>query len=360
MAYPISAMELPANTATPSKWLHSGVPAFSLINNQLGQVKKLISSQLTAPAKTGDINRLLEYVNTRSGKMLRPGLVLLAGACCGKITGEHIRVAAVIEMIHNATLLHDDVIDEGKTRRGLPTVNSIWGNESAVLLGDFILGRAFRMCAELDPWIGRVIAAAAVRVCEGELRQITCRQNWQLSESQYLEIITEKSAALFSCCCSLGGLLARAGQDKVKALSDFGLNAGIAFQITDDLLDIIGDENKTGKTPGSDAGKNKLTLAVIHLLRIANEEDKNAIINSYLITPQTHSEQGKTRDELAEILNRCGSLEYTRKQAGDFAARAVQALATLEKGDARLGEASRSPAKDALVETAKFMASRTV
>jgi octaprenyl-diphosphate synthase len=333
-------MELPANTAAPGKSLHnSGVPAFSLINSQLGQVKKLISEQLVAQAKTGDINRLLEsrLVGTRSGKMLRPGLVLLAGASCGRITGEHIRVAAVIEMIHNATLLHDDVIDEGKTRRGLPTINSIWGNESAVLLGDFILGKVFRMCAELEPWVGRTIAAAAVRVCEGELRQITCRQNWQISESQYLDIITEKSAALFSCCCSLGGLLARADEDKVKALSEFGLNAGIAFQITDDLLDIIGDENKTGKTLGSDAGKNKLTLATIHFLKTAEEKEKAELKNML------------NKDAMIELLNRYGSLEYTHKQAMEFAAKAVRALAGLKKTDA----------KDALIETAKFMADRT-
>jgi octaprenyl-diphosphate synthase len=338
MAYPISAAELPANTATPGKQLHGGVPAFRLIDSQLGQVKKLISSQLVAPAKTSDINRLLEYVNARSGKMLRPGLVLLAGASCGKITGEHIRVAAVIEMIHNATLLHDDVIDEGKTRRGLPTINSIWGNESSVLLGDFILGRVFKMCAELEPWVGRTIAATAVRVCEGELRQIAQRQNWQLSESQYLDIITEKSAALFSCCCSLGGLLARAGETEVLALSNFGLNAGIAFQITDDLLDITGDENKTGKTLGSDVDKSKLTLAVIHFLKMAQEKEKAELKNTL------------NKDAMVEMLNRYGSLEYACKRAREFAARAVKALATLEKSDA----------KDALIETATFMADRAM
>ncbi len=296
-----------------------GSPPLGLINSQLGQVKKLISEQLVAQAKTGDINRLLEYVNTRSGKMLRPGLVLLAGASCGRITGEHIRVAAVIEMIHNATLLHDDVIDEGKTRRGLPTINSIWGNESAVLLGDFILGRVFKMCAELEPWVGRTIAAAAVRVCEGELRQIAQRQNWQLSESEYIDIITEKSAALFSCCCSLGGLLARAGETEVQALSDFGLNAGIAFQITDDLLDIIGDESKTGKTLGSDAGKNKLTLAVIHFLKTAQEKEKAEVKNTL------------NKDAMIEMLNRYGSLEYTRKRARGICRQSNPGIGTLGK-----------------------------
>jgi len=337
MAYPISTTELPANTAARGKSLHSGVPAFSLINSQLGQVKKLISEQLTAPAKTEEVNRLLEHVNTRGGKMLRPGLVLLAGASCGKITGEHIRVATVIEMIHNATLLHDDVIDEGKMRRGLPTINSLWGNESSVLLGDFILGRVFKMCAELEPWVGRAIAAAAVRVCEGELTQIAQRQNWQLSESQYIEIITEKSAALFSCCCSLGGLLARAGETEVQALSEFGLNAGIAFQVTDDLLDIIGDETKTGKTLGSDVGKNKLTLAVIHFLKMVQEGERAEVKNTL------------NKEAMVEMLNRYGSLEYTRKRAREFAARAVKALAALGKSDA----------KDALVKTAEFIASRS-
>ena len=344
----------PANTDILSTGLHSTVPAFRLIDGQLGQVKKLIKDQLTAPAQTPYINQLLEYVNARSGKMMRPGLVLLAGASCGKITAEHIRVAAIIEMIHNTTLLHDDVIDEGQSRRGLPTVNSVWGNQSAVLLGDFLLSRVFRMCSDLQTWVARTIAAAAVRVCEGELMQIAQRQNWQLSESQYIQIITEKSAALFSCCSYLGGLLSRAGQTEVQALADFGLNAGIAFQITDDLLDIIGDEGKTGKTLGSDIDKNKLTLTVIHLLKTADEKEKNAIIN--LVAPETCSERDKTkderrgtRDELAELLNRYGSLEYARRRADEFAVKAIQALAQFKD----------SAAKAALIETAKFMADRT-
>jgi len=304
----------------------------------LGQVGELIDKQLTVPAKAGDIKPLLECVSTRSGKMLRPGLVLLAGGCCGKITDEHIRVAAIVEMIHNATLLHDDVIDEGQKRRGLPTANSLWGNESAVLLGDFLLSRAFKMCAELEPQVARVIAATAIRVCEGELRQVSQRQNWQLGESEYIDIITEKSAALFSGCCYLGGLLARASKAQVQSLADFGLNAGIAFQITDDLLDIIGDENKTGKTLGSDVSKHKLTLAVIHLLGAV---DDPAPIR------QSLSSIGVG---LAEMLSRYGSLEYARGRAQEFVDRAVGALASLKESDA----------KGALIETAKFMAGRVV
>jgi len=319
----------------------------------LGQVRELLDEQLTVPAKAGDIKPLLERVSTHSGKMLRPGLVLLSyrvvrDASCEKKTQydirntqyEAIRVAAIVEMIHNATLLHDDVIDEGQKRRGLPTINSLWGNESAVLLGDFLLSRAFKMCAELEPQVARVIAATAIRVCEGELRQVSQRQNWQLSESEYIDIITEKSAALFSSCCYIGGLLARASETQVQSLADFGLNAGIAFQITDDLLDIIGDENKTGKTLGSDVRKRKLTLAVIHLLGAVEEGEKSAVKSKL-------NAVGESKEALAEMLRCYGSLEYARGRAQEFVARAVGALAGLKESDA----------KGALIETAKFMAS---
>ena len=144
-------MQSPIHTDIPVSAPHSKVPAFRPICDQLNKVRDLINEQLTSPARTGDINVLLEHISSRSGKMIRPGLVLLAGRCCGKITDNHIRVAAIVEIIHNATLLHDDVIDEGKQRSGLPTINSLWGNESAVLLGDFLLSRVFKMCAELEP-----------------------------------------------------------------------------------------------------------------------------------------------------------------------------------------------------------------
>ncbi len=327
-----------SRTGTSDSIKQSEAPDFKLINGQLRKVKKLVNEQLAASAKTRIANQLLEYVNTSSGKMIRPGLVLLTGSAIGKITDEHIRVAAIFELIHNATLLHDDVIDDGKRRRGQPTINRLWGNESAVLLGDFLLSRAFKMCVKLNSQIAKEIAAAAARVCEGELSQISQRQNWQLSESQYLDIITEKSASLFSSCCYLGGLLSKGTETQLQSLRCFGLNAGIAFQITDDLLDIIGDENKTGKTLGSDADKNKLTLAVIHLLKVA---DDPALIR------QSLSSIGAG---LAEMLRSYGSLKYAHNRAQEFAKKAIAALADLKDSDA----------KDALIKTAKFMAGRVV
>jgi len=344
-------MELPTHTDISDRIPHSGIPPFKLIEVQLDRVRRLINKQLTVPAKTDDISRLIEYMNIHSGKMLRPGLVLLAGSAVGRVTNEHIRVAAIVEMIHNATLLHDDVIDEGQKRRGLPTVNKLWGNESAVILGDFLLSRVFKMCSDLEPKVINMIATAAARTCEGELRQVIQRHDLQwrkpccaLSEPEYIDIITEKSAAFFSSCCGIGALLAQASKKQVQSLEYFGLNAGIAFQITDDLLDITGNENQTGKTAGSDVYKNKLTLAIIHLLRVVDDKDRKKV---YEALNQTDV---KGKDELLKMLGRHNSLEYAHSQAQQFLNKALSALTSLKE----------SGAKKALIETSKFMAGRTV
>jgi octaprenyl-diphosphate synthase len=353
-------MRLPKQTDRTASASRAENPVFRLVAEPLSRVRTLIYEQLTehVPAIVGlsssasdrrpeDIKRLIEYVSGRSGKMIRPGLVLLAGRCCANVTDAHVHVAAIIEMIHNATLLHDDVIDEGQTRRGLPTINRLWGNETAVLLGDLLLSRVFKMFAELeDRRAARVIAATAVRLCEGELRQAIQRQNWQLSESDYINAITEKSAVLFSSACYLGALLARAGEVHARSLAEYGLNAGIAFQMTDDLLDIVGDERKTGKTLGSDVDKHKLTLAVIHLLKSVGDEEKETIINSYL------AQEGAQHDRsaLVKMLSRHGSLEYARQRTQEFVSAAIGALAGLEESDA----------KKALIEIAKFMARRAI
>ncbi len=329
---------------------HTLTNTFSLIDEQLSRVKELITEQLTVSVDKADIARILKHINSQTGKMLRPGLVLLSYmACQGK---EHksgatedalISCAAIVEMIHNATLLHDDVIDEGTSRRGLPTVNSLWGNESAVLLGDFLLSRVLRMCAELQPKLTRIIASTAARVCEGELTQTLQRQNWQLTEAEYIDIVTEKSASLFSGACHLGAVVADAGEKDAESLVTYGRNAGIAFQITDDLLDIVGNESKLGKTTGSDLNKNMPTLAVIHLLRTVDEEEKNVVINSLSMG---RSELAK--EDLIEMLNTYGSLDYARSRAKQFVTEAIESLDDIQQ----------NAAKDALIETAEFITDR--
>jgi len=329
-------MRLPLHTAVDS--------AFKLIDSELSCAKELILSSVRDNVSDAVRNIVSSADNIiLRGKMLRPALVLLSARAVGRITDRHIPVAAIVEIIHNATLLHDDVIDEGQKRRGTSTINSLCGNESAVLLGDFLLSRAFTMCADFEPRVIKIISAAAVRICEGELRQVSQKQNWRLTESEYIDIITEKTACLFKTCCELGGLLAGADKASVCSLGSFGQNLGIAFQITDDVLDIVGSESEEGKTLGRDADKNTLTLPTIHLLMTVDESERNSMIKKLTAF-------AGNKKVLLEVLKSHGSLEYACNKAQVFAAKAVDELAGLKTGDA----------KEALIETAGFVVDRVI
>jgi octaprenyl-diphosphate synthase len=319
--------------------------AFSIIAEELAQVRLLIERELSDCSEP--VRGLAAYVSSSRGKMVRPGLVLLSGLACGKVTEKHIRAAAIVEMIHNATLLHDDVVDEGESRRGVPTLNSMQGNESAVLLGDFLLSRVFGMCMGLGRREAGEIASFAARTCEGELRQIAQRGNSRLSETEYIEIVAEKTAAMFSGACMLGSMLAGGGKPQVRMLADYGRKTGIAFQITDDLLDLTGDQDKTGKTVGNDLDKNKLTLPVIHFLQVADEADKSGARGLLCCDGKKPESQGKAA--LVEKLKRYGSLTYAQRCAEGLAEEAIEAIAKLKNGEA----------KRALIETARFVVRRT-
>jgi octaprenyl-diphosphate synthase len=252
-------------------------------------------------------------------------------------------------MIHNATLLHDDVIDHGKQRRGSATINSLWGNEAAVLFGDLVLSKASILCAEMETDIFRIIAEATSRVCAGELRQILNRNNWELTEQDYIEIITEKSASLFAACCQVGATLSGANGAQAETMAEFGLNTGIAFQITDDLLDIVGDEKQTGKTGGSDFDRNKLTLAVIHLLGTLSDKQRGDFIEQYLNT-DTATDIASSRDTIARMLEEAGSLDYARRRAQEHASKAIESLEDVKANEARA----------ALMEAARFVEARSL
>jgi len=317
---------------------------FSIIAEELSQVRALIERELSDCSKP--VRDLAGHIGAGRGKMIRPGLLLLSGLACGGITGKHIHTAAIIEMIHSATLLHDDVVDEGDIRRGVATLNKLRGNESAVLLGDFLLSRVFRLCTGLEPPAARTIASAAVQTCEGELRQIAQRSNWRLSESQYLEIIAEKTAALFSGACSLGAMLAGGNGRQVKMLADYGCKTGIAFQITDDLLDLTGEQARTGKPIGNDLVCGKLTLPLIHFFSSAGKKEKADVIR-LIDHPRSSS---KRVFSLSKILREHGSIDYAQRRAAGFVKQAIRSLAGLKDSDG----------KDALVETARIVARRTV
>ena len=308
-----------------------------IVAPQLRQVQELIGEQLRQGDET--VRRLTGDINVVGGKMLRPGLVLVAGAATGQITQEHIRVGAMVEMIHGATLLHDDVIDAGQIRRGVPTINSVWGNECAVLLGDFLLSRVLAMCSQSGSTVVQRLALTASRLCGGELRQTMQKRNIGLSEAEYIEIIKDKCASLFSVCCELGAILAGGNPSEVAALGRYGESLGIGFQITDDLLDIVGDEAAAGKTLGMDAANNRVTLPVIHLLGGNRVEE---VVVQWLEKPAEY------REELKGALRRFGSIDYAGSRAKDFIEDAIENLAQLRD----------SQAKEALISTARYVIER--
>ena len=337
-------MRLPAHKSISKSIPQKAADLFGIVSSELEQVRGLIKEQLVGSCRAGPVRRLVEGFDICGGKMLRPGLVLVCGRAVGELTDEHIRAAAVVEMIHNATLLHDDVIDEGQRRRGEPTANNLWGNETAVLLGDFLLSRACEMCAEMGGEVNKVMAAATARVCEGELRQVIERENRELGESEYLEIISDKSGSLFGSSCYLGGFLAGCDESEAELLRAFGLNVGIAFQIMDDLVDIIGEEGRVGKTLGSDVDKNKLTLAVIHLLRQL-DDDKRAVVKEGSL-----GAGGGSKESLIKLLGSYGSVRYAKSRAQEFVNKAILSLDGLRA----------SIAKEALIEAARFVCERTI
>jgi octaprenyl-diphosphate synthase len=289
------------------------------VADELAAVRRCMAEQLTASDRA--VDEMLAYVAARTGKMLRPAMMLLVARSCGNLNETHIRAAAVVELIHAATLLHDDVLDEAENRRSAGTANRLWGNASAVLLGDFLLSKVFVMSTALPPEADRLLAQTTVALCRGELRQNVERGNWRLTEEAYCEIVREKTASLFAVACRLGSLIAGGPEARHGRFAEYGLNVGIAFQITDDLLDIVGDEARVGKTLGTDLAAGKLTLPLIHFLAHADQQRYNALI------ARLSSADPVDLADLADTLRQAGSLEYTRATAERFSGKAIDALA---------------------------------
>jgi octaprenyl-diphosphate synthase len=298
------------------------------IRPQLEAVERLFHQELTGDLKC--VNTLVKHVSRFRGKMLRPMLVLLSGKACGEIGEAHTVLATVVEMVHMATLVHDDVLDEAELRRKGATINHLRGNEAAVLLGDYLISHSFHLCSSLDSQLAsRLIGRTTNRVCEGELLQIDNRNNLELEEETYLEIITRKTASLCATCCLLGATYAGAGEALVEQLETYGLSLGTAFQIQDDILDIVGNPQTVGKTLGSDVEKGKMTLPMIHFLRTAPAEHR-LLLRSLL--------QGNDPDKAERIRNLIlpsDSIDYARGRARQFVERARAALTRLPDTEAR-------------------------
>src|SRR5687767_5974150 len=285
------------------------------IRPQLLAVEKLFHDELSSDLAC--VNTLVKHVSRFRGKMLRPCLVLLSGRACGELTEAHNVIATVVEMVHMATLVHDDVLDEAELRRKGATINHLRGNEAAVMLGDYLISHSYHLCSSLDSQLAsRLIARTTNEVCEGELLQIDNRNNLDLTEETYYDIIGRKTAGLTATCCLLGARLAGANEAVAKRLDTFGRALGVAFQIQDDLLDITGDTATVGKTLGIDAEKGKLTLPMIHFLRTAPAEHR-ALMRSLLSDPST--DRG---ERIRNLILPSGSIDYSRDTARHLAKRA--------------------------------------
>jgi octaprenyl-diphosphate synthase len=269
------------------------------------------------------VAEVIAHVKHYRGKRLRPTLLLLAAGATGGIRPAHHILAAVVEMIHTATLVHDDILDGASVRRHVPTVNARWGTQTGVLLGDYLFTHAFYLASTVDAQACHLIGEATNRVCEGELCQGLRQGDLTLSEKDYLDIIEGKTAELIACCCRLGALYSQAPPEVVEALSRYGRFVGMAFQIADDLLDLVGEEEVVGKSLGTDLEQQKMTLPVIHLLA-SPDRDTAARAHRLLLHPDA-----RARDELHALLEKTGSLRYARHRAEEYAVRARQELACL-------------------------------
>jgi octaprenyl-diphosphate synthase len=245
-----------------------------LINSQLYSVEERIRQQARAfdPAVEGYV----AYAIESHGKRLRPALALLAGGATGNICTSHFDLAVVVELIHAATLVHDDILDGADKRRGQPTANAKWGNAISVLLGDCLFAHALKLSTSFpNGEISRRIAHAASDVCSGEIIQTQRRFDLKLSVPDYYKIIEMKTGALFAAACELGAFINEASPEVISALRTFGMRLGTAYQIYDDVVDLAGDEAKAGKTLGSDLRKGKLTLPILHLLQNADSAERH-------------------------------------------------------------------------------------
>jgi octaprenyl-diphosphate synthase len=250
------------------------------IYGPVGKELEKVEENLLEFSKSGNgfISKTVSKVLSAGGKRLRPALLLASAKTCDYSGERSIRLATALELIHTASLIHDDVIDNASLRRGISTVNFQSGNRISILVGDYLYSRVFTILAEDgDLEVMRSICAATNRMAQGEITQILSKKDINLTKEQYLSIIADKTASLISCCCRMGAIIGRTSNGEIDTLTDYGLNFGMAFQITDDLLDLTGKEELSGKLIGNDIREGKLTLPLIHTMSVAGRKDKKII-----------------------------------------------------------------------------------
>jgi octaprenyl-diphosphate synthase len=298
-------------------------PFLTSVQDDFRAVDELITSNLSSDVPL--VEEISAYLINAGGKRLRPLLVLLCSLACGYNGRDHIKLAAVIEFLHTAMLLHDDVVDASDLRRGRKTVNAAWGNPPSVLVGDFLHSRAFEMMVEIGNMkVMQILSRATNIIAEGEVQQLANIRNPETTESAYLETISRKTAMLFQAAAHSGAVLAGANETTEEALRDYGLHLGISFQLVDDQLDYLGNTAELGKNVGDDLAEGKVTLPLIIAMRNGNAEQKRFVKDAIMAGGV------ENLDAMVEIVEQTGGLRYTSDMAHRERCLAVDCLKSID------------------------------
>lgn len=291
-----------------------------------GQIKKNLASDVKLVSQVGD------YVLSSGGKRIRPMLLLLCARLCRYQGDKHIELAGVVEFIHTATLLHDDVVDSANLRRGNRSANSVWGNQASVLVGDFLFAKSFSVMVGSESLkILQILSDTTTQLAEGEILQLINTCDLEVDESRYLQVVRDKTAILIAAACQVAGVLAGVDEAQEMALREFGLEIGTAFQLMDDALDYVADEEDFGKEKGHDLFEGKMTLPLIHAYSNSTDLEREEI--SRIIEAEELSTEDL--DSICALIDKKGGINYTRRKANERIERAKQQLAPFSDCEAR-------------------------
>ncbi|MBI5403152.1 MAG: polyprenyl synthetase family protein [Ignavibacteriae bacterium] len=300
----------------------------SPIDKELEEFQKQFSGSMKS--KVALIDLITKYILKQKGKKVRPVLVLLSAKLCGSINQRTYIAANLVELLHTATLVHDDVVDDAKKRRGLASINAVWKNKAAVLIGDFLLSKGLLVSLDNGEFEFLQTTSEAVRrMSEGELLQIQKARNFDATEETYFRVISDKTASLIKTCCKLGALSSTKDADKIEALSVYGENLGIAFQLRDDLLDYVGRKKLLGKSTGNDVKEKKFTLPLIYSLDNAPKK-KSAEIMKLI-----KSDSIKKFESVYYFVEEYGGIEYSMKKTEHYGKKAADAIKDFKDSDAK-------------------------
>ena len=345
--YPIPIVEAMAFTTAAAEATHRDSPQmgleeiFALVADDFALVNDLIPKQLSSGVDM--VEEIGRYIVDGGGKRLRPLIVLLTARACSYAGTDHIKLATIIEFLHTATLLHDDVVDSSSRRRGRATANALWGNAPSVLVGDFLYSRGFQLMVDLDSMdIMAIISDATNLIAEGEVMQLANIGRTGMTEGEYMEVVRRKTAMLFQAAAHTGTVLCSDEPDLIEALRRYGLHFGMAYQLVDDWLDYAGDSDVMGKNPGDDLAEGKVTLPLIHTM--ANGHGGQSAVVRRAIDARSAVDF----HNVAHAVRRAGGLDYTKSRAVDEAYLAAEEVLALPA----------SPYRDALEALAMVAVSR--